>query len=52
MCKLRLTESQEKQCRNMARCTGQLTGSAGSMTIKIENGKHSHDFAYTIAESH
>lgn len=32
--------------------TGQLTGLAGSMTIKIENGKHSYDFAYTIAESH
>lgn len=32
--------------------TGQLMGLAGSMTIKIENGKHSYDFAYTVAESH
>jgi len=28
--------------------TDQLAGLAGTMTIKIENGKHSYDFAYTL----
>jgi hypothetical protein len=32
--------------------TGQLTGIAGSMTIKIDNGKHSYGFDYTLAEVH
>jgi hypothetical protein len=31
--------------------TDQLVGIAGAMNIKIENGKHSYDFAYTLAES-
>ncbi|HUJ30648.1 MAG TPA: DUF3224 domain-containing protein [Candidatus Acidoferrum sp.] len=31
--------------------TGQLTGLSGSMTIKIDNGKHSYDFQYTLAEN-
>jgi hypothetical protein len=30
--------------------TGQLVGLAGTMTIKIDNGKHSYDFEYTLAE--
>jgi hypothetical protein len=30
--------------------TGQLTGLSGSMTIKIENGKHFYGFDYTLAE--
>lgn len=30
--------------------TGQLAGLAGTMTIKIENGKHLYDFEYTLAE--
>jgi hypothetical protein len=30
--------------------TGQLEGLAGTMTIKIDNGKHSYDFEYTLAE--
>jgi hypothetical protein len=29
--------------------SGQLAGIAGTMTIKIENGKHFYDFAYTLA---
>jgi hypothetical protein len=29
--------------------SGQLGGIAGTMTIKIENGKHFYDFAYTLA---
>src|SRR5580658_8012906 len=28
--------------------TGQLVGLAGTLTIKIEGGKHSYDFDYTI----
>lgn len=32
--------------------TGQLTGLAGQMTIKIDGGKHSYDFEYTLAGSH
>jgi Protein of unknown function (DUF3224) len=32
--------------------TGQLAGLTGSMTIKIDNGKHSYDFEYAITESH
>jgi hypothetical protein len=32
--------------------TGQLTGITGSMTIKIENGKHFYGFDYTLAEDH
>jgi len=31
--------------------TGQLVGLAGTMTIKIDNGKHSYDFEYTLAET-
>jgi hypothetical protein len=31
--------------------TGQLVGLAGMMTIKIDNGKHSYDFEYTLAET-
>lgn len=31
--------------------TGQLTGLAGGMTIQIADGKHSYEFAYTLAES-
>jgi hypothetical protein len=31
--------------------TGQLTGLAGKMTIKISAGKHSYDFEYTLPES-
>jgi hypothetical protein len=29
--------------------TGQLAGLSGKMTIKIENGKHSYEFEYTLA---
>jgi hypothetical protein len=29
--------------------TGQLVGLAGTMTIKIADGKHSYDFEYTLA---
>ncbi|MBZ5722414.1 MAG: DUF3224 domain-containing protein [Acidobacteriia bacterium] len=29
--------------------TGQLVGLAGRMTIKIDNGKHSYEFEYTLA---
>jgi hypothetical protein len=32
--------------------TGQLTGLTGTMTIKITDGKHFYDFAYTLPESH
>jgi hypothetical protein len=32
--------------------TGQLAGLAGTMTIKIEDGKHLYDFEYTLAEKH
>lgn len=32
--------------------TGQLTGLAGQMTIKIDGGKHSYDFEYTLPDSH
>lgn len=28
--------------------TGQLVGLAGTMTIKIDNGKHSYEFDYTL----
>jgi hypothetical protein len=31
--------------------TGQLVGLAGTMTIKIADGKHSYDFDYTLAET-
>jgi hypothetical protein len=31
--------------------TGQLTGLTGSMTIKIENGKHFYDFAYSLPQT-
>lgn len=31
--------------------TGQLTGLSGSMNIIITDGKHSYDFAYTLAET-
>jgi hypothetical protein len=31
--------------------TGQLVGLAGTLTIIIADGKHSYDFAYTLAES-
>jgi hypothetical protein len=30
--------------------TGELTGLAGKMEIKIDEGKHSYDFEYTLAE--
>lgn len=30
--------------------TGQLTGLAGTMTIKIDAGKHSYEFDYTLGE--
>jgi hypothetical protein len=32
--------------------TDELTGLAGTMNIKIENGKHYYDFEYTLAETH
>jgi Protein of unknown function (DUF3224) len=32
--------------------TDELAGLAGTMTIKIENGKHFYDFEYTLAETH
>jgi Protein of unknown function (DUF3224) len=32
--------------------TGALAGIAGSMTIKIEEGKHFYDFEYTLQEQH
>ncbi len=31
--------------------TGQLVGLAGKMAIKIEDGKHSYDFEYTLAKT-
>jgi hypothetical protein len=31
--------------------TGQLTGLAGTMTIKITDGKHSYEFEYTLPET-
>jgi len=31
--------------------TGQLQGLTGSMNIIIKDGKHSYDFAYSLAES-
>jgi len=31
--------------------TDQLVGLAGTMTIKIDNGKHLHEFTYTLAET-
>jgi hypothetical protein len=30
---------------------GQLEGIAGTMTIKIDRGKHSYDFEYTLPET-
>jgi hypothetical protein len=30
---------------------GQLVGISGTMTIKIDNGKHSYDFEYTLPET-
>ena len=30
--------------------TGQLTGLAGTLTIKIDEGKHSYEFDYTLPE--
>ncbi len=32
--------------------TGQLAGLTGTMTIKITDGKHFYDFAYTLPEPH
>jgi hypothetical protein len=32
--------------------TGQLTGLAGNFTIKIDQGKHSYEFEYTLPETH
>jgi Protein of unknown function (DUF3224) len=32
--------------------TGQLAGIAGNFTIKIDEGKHSYTFDYTLPESH
>jgi hypothetical protein len=32
--------------------TGQLVGLTGEMTIKIDKGKHSYDFEYTLPEAH
>jgi len=31
--------------------TGQLTGLAGTMSIKIDTGKHSYDFEYRLPET-
>lgn len=31
--------------------TGELVGLEGTMTIKIENGKHFYEFEYTLAEN-
>jgi hypothetical protein len=31
--------------------TGQLAGISGKMNININDGKHSYDFAYTLAET-
>ena len=32
--------------------TGQLAGLSGAMTIKIEEGKHSYEFKYSVDETH
>jgi hypothetical protein len=32
--------------------TGELVGIAGNMTIKIDAGKHSYEFEYTLPEAH
>jgi hypothetical protein len=32
--------------------TGELAGLSGSLEIKIENGKHSYTFDYSIADTH
>jgi len=32
--------------------TDELLGLAGTMTIKITDGKHFYEFDYTLAESH
>ncbi|HZS45969.1 MAG TPA: DUF3224 domain-containing protein [Blastocatellia bacterium] len=32
--------------------TGQLVGITGKMNIKIDNGKHSYEFDYTLPEAH
>lgn len=32
--------------------TGQFTGLTGKMDIKIADGKHSYDFAYSLPDSH
>ena len=32
--------------------TGQLAGLAGNFTVKIDEGKHSYEFEYTLPESH
>ena len=32
--------------------TGQLAGLSGQMAIKIDGGKHSYDFDYTLPEAH
>ena len=32
--------------------TGQLAGLSGQMAIKIDGGKHSYDFDYTLPETH
>ena len=32
--------------------TGQLVGLSGQMAIKIDDGKHSYDFDYTLPENH
>jgi hypothetical protein len=32
--------------------TGQLAGLTGNFTVKIDEGKHSYDFEYTLPESH
>ena len=31
--------------------TGQLVGLSGRMTIQVEDGKHSYDFEYSLAEA-
>ena len=31
--------------------TGELAGIAGKMTIKIDDGKHSYDFEYSLAKT-
>ena len=32
--------------------TGQLVGLSGQMAIKIDDGKHSYNFEYTLPETH